>query len=123
MARARAVRILGVGMAAVLACTACSLLPYPTATPKALQREMKPYLDAGGGPKPGEPWALSLCYSEAFNTPKEVLAEARFLCPKGEVTYRGTDVIWTPCSLMQPSRASFICTPRQAAGSETPAVQ
>lgn len=123
MTRAFALRIMGVGMAAALACTACSLLPYPTATPKALQREMDRQLEAEGSPKPGAPRVLSLCYSEAFNTPKEVLAEARLLCPKGKVSYHGTDVLWTPCSLLQPSRASFICTPRQAAGSDTSAVQ
>ena len=123
MARALAVRIMGVGMTAALACTACSLLPYPTATPKALQREISKPNDAEGSPRPGAPWALSLCYSEAFNTPKEVMAEARLLCPNGELSHHDTDVLWTPCSLLQPVRASFICTPRQAAGPDTSAVQ
>ena len=123
MTRAFAARMIGAGMVATLACAACSPSPYPTGTPKALQREMKVHLGADGKAKPDAPRGLSLCYSEAFNTPQEVLAEARLLCQNGEVTFYDTDVLWTPCSLLQPSRASFICTPRLEAGDDTSAVQ
>ena len=105
------VRLIGVGVLSALAGTACSPLPYPTAASKALQRALKPQASADGAAS-----GVAVCYNEAFNAPKDVLYEARLLCEGGTVTYYDSDVLWTPCSLLQPSRASFICTPGQAAG-------
>ena len=83
-----------------------------------------------GGPRPyvvrssyavteaikSEPWnqtprVISICYSSALNTPEEVLDEARYHCGEGgEVTLREQDIVWTPCSLLQPRRATYLCT-------------
>lgn len=112
-----------VGMLAALAGTACSLLPYPTATPKALQRELKAYVNEDAQGQAGAPVGLSFCHNKAFNSPKEVMDEAKLLCQNGKVTFYDTDTLWTPCSLLQPTRATFLCTPRQAAGAETPGTQ
>ena len=56
------------------------------------------------------PRVISLCYSSVLNTPEEVLEEARYHCGDGEVTLREQDTLWTPCGLLQPKRATYICT-------------
>lgn len=105
------------GILAALAISACSPLPYETAIPKAVERELRPYAEDDGPSAPNAPKALSFCYSEALNTPEELMNEARLLCPNGKLTLHGTDIVWTPCSLLQPSRATFFCTPESATSS------
>ena len=56
------------------------------------------------------PTVISICYSSVLNTPEEVLEEARYQCNDGEVTLSEQDVVWTPCGLFQPRRATYICT-------------
>ena len=120
MKRAVWARMTGLGTVAALACSACTLLPYPTATPKALQRDLKAPIAADGTPRAVAARGLAFCYNQAFNSPKELMDEARLLCADGKVTFYDTDILWTPCSLLQPSRATFLCTPRQNAGAKTP---
>ncbi len=96
-------------LAAALA--ACSARPYQVTVPKSLTRARAAAAEAG---RPA-PRIVSICYSNQLNTPEEVLEEARYECPNGEVTFHDADSIWTPCGLLQPVRASFLCTPRPKA--------
>ena len=95
-------------LAAALA--ACSVRPYKVSTPKSLAPALileRKAASAAGRPAPR---LLSLCYGRVLNTAEEVLEEARYQC-RGEVRYWDKDLLWTPCGLLQPVRASFICTP------------
>ena len=89
---------------AVAACTSGGPRPYPTTPSKAVKEAV-----AGA---PGNPRVISICYSSALNSPEEVLDEARYYCADGEVTFADQDVFWTPCGLLQPMRATYLCTPR-----------
>ena len=95
----------------LLALSACSARPFVVAAPKALASELT--AEQAAAEKAGRlaPRLLSLCYSRTLNTPEEVMAEARYECAEGEVTYLDSDLLWTPCGLLQPVRASFLCTP------------
>ncbi len=101
----------------VVACTlavalaACSARPYKVSVPKSLTRARAAAVEAG---RPA-PKIISLCYGTLLNTPEEVLEEARYECRDGEVTFYDADSFWTPCGLLQPVRASFLCTPRPKA--------
>lgn len=107
----RVSRTVLVAAAAALVLSACSALPYATAVPKAVERELK--RQGSGGQR-----AVALCYSDTINTPQELKDEARLLCGGGTPAYQGTDSFWTSCSVMQPSRATFMCEPAQGAGAE-----
>ena len=93
-------------LAAALA--ACSARPYKVAMPKSLARARAAAAEAG---RP-VPVIVSFCYSNLLNTPEEVLEEARLACPRREATFYDSDSIWTRCGLLQPVRASFLCTPK-----------
>ncbi len=99
----------------LLALAACSSRPYVVVAPK----ELAPQLSAGraAAEEAGRlaPRLLSLCYSRSLNTPEELLEEARYQCRDGEVTYLDSDLFWTPCGLLQPVRASFLCRPAPSA--------
>ncbi len=101
--------VVACALAAALA--ACSARPYQVSVPKSLTRARTAAAEAG---RPA-PRIVSICYSNLLNTPEEVLEEARYECPNGEVTFHDADSIWTPCGLLQPVRASFLCTPRPKA--------
>ena len=100
-------------LAAALA--ACSARPIPVTGPKSLTRALEPEQEAAA--EAGRPARriVSICYGKLFNTPEEVLEEARLACPDGEVTFHDADSFWTPCVLLQPVRANFLCTPRPTA--------
>ncbi len=95
----------------LLALAACSARPFVVPSPKALAPKLSDEQAAAEKVGHPAPRLLSLCYSRALNTPEEVLAEARYKCAKGEVTYLDSDLLWTPCGLFQPVRASFLCQP------------
>jgi hypothetical protein len=99
----------------LLALAACSSRPFVVAAPKALAPKLS--AERAVAVKAGllAPRLLSLCYSRTLNTPEEVLAEARYECSEGEVTYLDSDLYWTPCGLLQPVRASFLCRPAPSA--------
>ncbi len=86
----------------------CGSIPYAVATPKSVQRQLDLERIAEALP---QRWAISLCYSRALNTPEELTSEAKLICGNGQVKFLETDIFWTPCSLQQPARATFICTP------------
>jgi len=82
---------------------------------------------------PGEgganPWAtrpenvvVQICYGRVFNDREGVDATARELCPTGaRLRYLGSDTVFNPCPLFQPSRAVYRClAPKDAAGGGAP---
>ena len=95
----------------LLALAACSARPFVVDAPKALAPKLSAEQAAAEKVGHPAPRLLSLCYSGTLNTPDEVLAEARYECSEGEVTYLDSDLFWTPCGLLQPVRASFLCQP------------
>ncbi len=97
--------------ALAVALAACSARPYRVSMPKSLKRERAAAAEAG---RP-VPAIVSFCYSNLLNTLDEVVEEARLVCPNKEVTFHDADLIWTPCGLLQPVRASFVCTPKPKA--------
>ena len=108
--RSSACRILlACGLVAGLA--ACSPRPYPVAGPGSLTRALEPEREAAVEAERPVPRIVSICYNNVLNTPEEVLEEARYECRDGEVSYRDKDSFWTRCGLLQPVRASFLCTP------------
>ena len=102
--------LLACALAAGLA--ACSARPFPVSAPASLTRALEPRQEAATEAGLPVPRIVSLCYGKALNTPEEVLDEALYECRDGEVTFLDADSFWTPCGLLQPVRASFICTPR-----------
>ncbi len=92
----------------VLVLAGCGPIPYQVAAPKSVQRQLEPERKTGT-PSPRK--AISLCYSQSFNTPEALMAEASLICGSGQVKFLESDIFWTPCSLQQPARATFICTP------------
>ena len=107
--RSSACRIL-VACVLVAGLAACSARPYQVAAPKSLTRALETR-------QTGAPWAriVAICYNNLLNTPEEVLEEARYECPDGEVRFQDKDWLWTRCGLLQPVRASFLCTPKPTA--------
>ncbi|MGF1610718.1 MAG: hypothetical protein ACFCUQ_15050 [Kiloniellales bacterium] len=76
------------------------------AAARAVRAELGPH-DYDPSPLP-----LSLCYSSQFNTREQVVARARELCPNnGEIRYYDEDALLNDCSLFQPVRVTFICSP------------
>ena len=94
-----------------LVLAACSARPFVVSGPKALGSKLDSEQAAAARAGNPAPWLLSLCYSGTLNTPEEVREEARYQCPGGTVTYLDSDLFWTPCGLLQPVRASFLCQP------------
>ncbi len=108
-----AIRIRSVPTACLLllVLAACSARPFVVAPPEALEprlSEEQASAELAGRPAPR---LLSLCHSRALNSPEELLAEARYECAEGDVTYLESDWFWTPCGLLQPVRASYLCQP------------
>ena len=95
----------------LLTLAACSARPFVVGAPKTLAHKLSAEQAAAAKAGNPAPWLLSLCYSRTLNTPEEVLAEARYECSGGDVTYLDADLFWTPCGLLQPVRASFLCRP------------
>lgn len=93
---------------AVLLAAGCSPIPYRVAAPKPLLHQIK--LEKKAGTLPPRR-AISLCYSRRINTPEALMSEAKLICGSGQVKFLESDIFWTPCSLQQPARATFICTP------------
>ena len=98
----------------------CSTPPYQTAIPKSVQREIRDRSKQAAVPENTLRQAVAFCYSEMLNTPQDLMDEARLACGTGNAVFHDIDVLWTPCSLLQPRRATFYCTPGQNAGADTP---
>jgi hypothetical protein len=99
----------------VAALAACSARPFPVKAPESLSRALEPAQAAAAETRAPKPRIVSICYGNVINTPEEVLEEARYRCRDGEVILQDADSFWTPCGLLQPIRASFLCTPKPGA--------
>ncbi|MFQ5467548.1 MAG: hypothetical protein ACE5DS_05365 [Kiloniellaceae bacterium] len=84
---------------AALALGACNPRPYQVRPAKAIARAV--------GPDGVQ--LVGICYGNVVNTPEQVMKEARFACGGDVTELRGTDIVWTPCGLLQPTRATFAC--------------
>ena len=99
----------------VLALAACSARPFVVPPPKELAPKLSEEQAAAEKAGHPAPRLLSLCYSRASNSPEALLAEARYECAEGDVTYLDSDWFWTPCGLLQSIRASYLCQPTPSA--------
>lgn len=64
------------------------------------------------------PRPIAICYSSQFNSQEEVVQRARELCPNGgAIRFFEEDAFFNECSLFQPFRVTFICTPGPAPAS------
>jgi hypothetical protein len=98
-------------LAALLA--GCSPRPFVVESPLAL-KEARSTLPKPEGPHDYDPRPrpLSLCYSSQLNSKEQVMVRARELCPNnGRLRYYDEDTLLNDCSLFQPNRVTFICTP------------
>ncbi len=94
----------------VLAGCGGSFDPLPqTLSPVVQEALNKSYERYGQGP--GAPWGFALCYSATGSDVKKVPDVARQTCGRGRLEYRGTDILFSDCPLLQPNRANFICYP------------
>ena len=98
----------------LLALAACSARPFVVPPPKELAAKLSEEQAAAEKLGLPAPRLLSLCHSRA-NSPEQLLAEARYECAEGDVTYLDSDWFWTPCGLLQPVRASYLCQPTPSA--------
>lgn len=105
---------------AVIAClllwalAACSARPFVVPPPQELAPKLSEEQAAAEKLGLPAPRLLSLCHSRA-NSPEQVLAEARYECAEGDVTFLNSDWFWTPCGLLQPVRANYLCQPAPSA--------
>ncbi len=106
--RARGVLVLAL---AAFALWACSPLPYETDVPRSVSRDLTRQYGEKSEQAQDVPHAIALCYSDMINTPQDLRDEARLICGNGSLRYLGTDTFWTSCSVLQPARATFLCTP------------
>jgi len=61
------------------------------------------------------PRPIALCYSSQLNSKEQVMVRARELCPNGgQLRFYDEDALFNDCSLFQPYRVTFICTPGPA---------
>lgn len=73
------------------------------------------------------PWAtrpenvvVQICYGRIFNSREGVDATARELCPPdARLRYLGSDTVFNPCPLFQPSRAVYRCLAPDSANAES----
>ena len=98
----------------LLALAACSARPFVVPPPQELAPKLAEEQAAAKTAGHPPPRLLSLCHSRA-NSPEALLAEARYECAEGDVTYLSSDWFWSPCGLLQPIRASYLCRPTPSA--------
>lgn len=108
------------GLAAValaLSFAGCSTEPYriePTTDPPwEIERGL-------GLPKLQPPLSsqarrISLCYGTAVNSEEDVLALAEEVCGDGRLVLEHQNAFWNGCSMLQPTRATYICDPPEEA--------
>lgn len=103
-------------LAALLA--GCTTNPAPAPGPKALTQPLARQLQAervAGRAAPAQPSVISYCYSNLLNTPEQLLVRAEETCERanGRLAYAGEDAVLTPCPLLQPVRATWLCYPSE----------
>ena len=99
------------GLAALL--LGCSTDPYRIETATNPPWEMMgaqelPDLDP---PLSGRAHRIALCYGKSVNSEADVLAWAEEFCGGGRLVLEGQNAFWNGCSLLQPTRVTYICDP------------
>ena len=90
---------------------ACFTSPYQVAPPSDVAIQVQEATPASGPART----TIAICYNGFTDTPAEVMAQAREVCPHGgEIERVAEDAYWNPCSLSHPTRAVFACTPGEA---------
>ena len=89
-----------------LAAGACSLRPFPTTPPTALEKAL--------GDSPAA--SISVCYSKATTTPEEIIKAVTKSCagPDARLVFHGQDGVPNDCPLLQPARATFLCVEEES---------
>ena len=107
---------------ALIGLAACSTAPYDVGAPGwveiAPSAESEPVVARSRFDFDPTPRSFGLCYSELMNSPAELLATAREVCPYGHIESRDEDLFWNGCALFQPRRATFVCYPAPEPESE-----
>lgn len=106
-------------LAALLA--GCTTNPAPVPGPKALTKPLARQLQAervAGRPAPAQPQVISYCYGNLLNTPEQLedRAAEKCLAVAGRLVFVGEDAALTPCPLLQPVRATWLCYPGEGPG-------
>ena len=108
------------GALAGLLVGACSTDPYQIETTtdppwELLDETALPVLDP---PLSDRAHRVSLCYGAAVNEEAEVLARAEEICDGGRLIVEGENDFWNGCSVLQPTRVTYICDPPAEAAAE-----
>ncbi len=107
-----ACRLAAAGMAGLLL-AGCSTEPYriETATNPPWEKRatlLMPVLDP---PLSQRAHRVSLCYGKTVNSEADVLAKAEEVCSDGRLVLEGQNAFWNGCSILQPTRVTYICDP------------
>lgn len=98
----------------------CSTAPYEiepkTNPPWELFRSRNlPVLDP---PLSARAHRIAICYGTSVNSEQDVLARAEEICGGGRLVLDGQNAFWNGCSVLQPTRATYICDPPEEAATE-----
>jgi hypothetical protein len=115
----RAVRWLAAG-ALALFFAGCSTAPYRiepvTDPPWEFGRGLElPALEPPLSPRAHR---ISICYGTAVNSEQAVLALAEKTCGGGRLVLEHQNAFWNGCSVLQPTRITYICDPPEEAATE-----
>jgi hypothetical protein len=58
---------------------------------------------------------VSLCYGTSVNSEADILAWAEEICGGGRLVLEDQNAFWNGCSMLQPTRVTYICDPLEDA--------
>jgi hypothetical protein len=95
----------------------CSTEPYQIETTtnppwKILSEEDLPALDP---PLSHRAHRIALCYGTSVNSEADILAWAEEICGGGRLVLEDQNAFWNGCSVLQPTRVTYICDPLEEA--------
>ena len=105
-------RLAAVALAALL--LGCSTEPYriaPGTNPPWEDKLATLELPEAEPPFTARAHRLSICYGKTVNSEEEVLAKAEEICAGGRLVLDGQNAFWNGCSILQPTRVTYICDP------------
>ena len=56
-------------------------------------------------------YRINLCYGNSVNDEAEILALAEEICDGGRLVLEDQNDVWNGCSVLQPTRVTYICDP------------
>ncbi len=98
----------------------CSTEPYqiePKTNPpwELLRTRDLPVLDP---PLSDRAHRIALCYGTSVNSEEAILARAEEICGGGRLVMEDQNTFWNGCSVLQPTRVTYICDPPAEAAAE-----